>query len=70
MGQYVNKIDSYREVVNVYVDVKAGHRKSGNAFVVNVNYFRKKSFEGGCSICVGKRYKAIGSNASPSFFGE
>lgn len=39
--QYVDKIDSDREGVNVYVDVKAEHLKSGNAFVVDVNYFRK-----------------------------
>ena len=68
--QYVNKIDSDREGVNVYVDVKAEHRKSGNAFVVDVNYFRKKTFEGGCSICFCKGYKGVGSNASPSFFSE
>ena len=45
--QYVNEIDSDREGVNVYVDVKAEHRKSGNAFVVDVNYFRKKPLKGG-----------------------
>lgn len=43
LGQYVDKIDSDREGVNVYVDVKAEHRKSGNAFV----YFRKKPLKGG-----------------------
>ena len=47
LGQYVDKIDSDREGVNVYVDLKAEHRKSGNAFVVDVNYFRKKSLKGG-----------------------
>ena len=68
--QYVNKIDSDREGVNVYVDVKAEHLKSGNAFVVDVNYFRKKPLKGGCSICFCKGYKGVGSNASPSFFSE
>ena len=47
LGQYVDKIDSDREGVNVYVDLKAEHRKSGNAFVVDVNYFRKKPLKGG-----------------------
>ena len=56
LGQYVDKIDSDREGVNVYVDLKAEHRRSGNAFVVDVNYFRKKIFEGGCSICFCKGY--------------
>ena len=56
LGQYVDKIDSDREGVNVYVDLKAEHRKSGNAFVVDVNYLRKKIFEGGCSICFCKGY--------------
>ena len=68
--QYVNKIDSDREGVNVYVDVKAEHLKSGNAFVVDVNYFRKKPLKGRCSICFCKGYKGVGSNASPSFFSE
>ena len=27
--------------------MKAEHRKSGNAFVVDVNYFRKKPLKGG-----------------------
>ena len=47
LGQYVDKIDSDREGVNVYVDVKAEHRKSGNAFVVDVNHFRKKPLKWG-----------------------
>lgn len=56
LGQYVDKIDSDRDGVNVYVDVKAEHRKSGNAFVVDVNYFRKKPLKGECSICFCKGY--------------
>lgn len=40
LGQYVRKIVSDRGV-NVYVDLKAERRKSGNVFVLYVNYFRK-----------------------------
>ena len=55
LGQYVDKIDSDRGV-NVYVDVKAEHRKSSNAFVVDVNYFRKKPLKGEYSICFCKGF--------------